>query len=90
MALVRQHPVQGQSLGEHRHRRLQPGAEGMHHLQVLQQLAHVALRCELAALHARVELAAFQGVQGSATESFAREGRELYHGNQVLAGQLMG
>jgi len=40
-------------------------------------------------LHARVELALFQGVQGSATESFAREGRELYHGNQVLAGQLM-
>jgi HipA-like C-terminal domain len=41
-------------------------------------------------LHARVELALFQGVQGSATESFAREGRELYHGNQVLAGQLIG
>lgn len=41
-------------------------------------------------LHARVELALFLGVQGSATESFAREGRELYHGNQVLAGQLMG
>ncbi|MEA3412581.1 MAG: HipA domain-containing protein [Pseudomonadota bacterium] len=40
-------------------------------------------------LHARVELAVFQGVRGSATESFAREGRELYHGNQVLAGQLL-
>ena len=39
-------------------------------------------------LHARVELALFLGVQGSATESFARAGRELYHGNQVLAGQL--
>lgn len=40
-------------------------------------------------LHARVELAVFQDVQGSATESFARDGRELYHGNQVLAGQLL-
>lgn len=39
--------------------------------------------------HARVELAVFQGVRGSATESFARGGRELYHGNQVLAGQLL-
>jgi hypothetical protein len=41
-------------------------------------------------LHARVELALFQDMQGSATESFAREGRERYHGNQGLAGQLMG
>lgn len=41
-------------------------------------------------LHARVELAIFQGVQGSATESFAPEGRELFHGNQVLAGTLLG
>lgn len=41
-------------------------------------------------LHARVELAVFQDVQGSATESFARDGRELDHGNQVLAGQLLG
>jgi hypothetical protein len=41
-------------------------------------------------LHARVELARFQTVPGSATESFAREGRELHHGNQVLAGKLMG
>lgn len=39
--------------------------------------------------HARVELAVFQGARGSATESFARDGRELYHGNQVLAGQLL-
>jgi hypothetical protein len=39
--------------------------------------------------HARVELAVFQGTRGSATESFARDGRELYHGNQVLAGQLL-
>jgi hypothetical protein len=34
-------------------------------------------------LHARVELAVFQGVRGSATESFAREGRELF---QALPG----
>ncbi len=40
-------------------------------------------------LHAPVKLALFQGVQGSATESFARDGRELFHGNQVLAGQLL-
>lgn len=35
---------------------------------------------------ARVELATFEGVAGSATESFAREGRELIHGNQIMAG----
>ncbi len=40
-------------------------------------------------LHAKVELALFDGVHGSATESFAREGRELYHGNQLLAGQVL-
>ena len=34
--------------------------------------------------HARVELAEFEGVRGSVTESFARGGRSLYHGNQVL------
>jgi hypothetical protein len=45
---------------------------------------------ELEFLHAKVELALFNGIQGSATESFAREGRELYHGNQVLAGQVLG
>lgn len=37
-----------------------------------------------------MDLALFDGVHGSATESFAREGRELYHGNQVLAGQVLG
>ena len=41
-------------------------------------------------LHARVELAVFQGTRGSTTESFAREGRELYHGNQALAGHVLG
>lgn len=35
-------------------------------------------------LHAQVELAVFQGARGSATESFARKGRSLYHGNQIL------
>lgn len=45
---------------------------------------------ELEILHAKVDLASFAGVQGSATESFAREGRELYHGNQLLAGQVLG
>ncbi len=41
-------------------------------------------------LHAQVELAVFQGVRGSDTASFARDGRELYHGNQVLAGHVLG
>ena len=34
--------------------------------------------------HAKVELAQFEGERGSATESFARGGRALYHGNEVL------
>ena len=34
--------------------------------------------------HAKVELAVFKRKQGSATESFARGGRELVHGNQML------
>jgi hypothetical protein len=45
---------------------------------------------ELNILHAKVDLALFDGIKGSATESFAREGYELYHGNQVLAGQVLG
>lgn len=45
---------------------------------------------ELNILHAKVDLALFDGVQGSATESFARKGREMYHGNQILAGQVLG
>jgi hypothetical protein len=40
-------------------------------------------------LHATVELAEFQGDKGTATESFARGGRELYHGNQILAGMVL-
>ena len=48
--------------------------------------AEVAAGLEI--LHARVELAVFQGTRGSATESFAREGRNLFHGNQILAGAI--
>ncbi len=39
----------------------------------------------LGIFHAKVELAEFQDVQGSATESFARGGRMLIHGNELLA-----
>ena len=41
-------------------------------------------------VHARVELAAFVGERGSVTESFARGGRELVHGNQMLEGAVHG
>lgn len=41
-------------------------------------------------LHARVELAVFKGHRGSATETFARDGRSLFHGNQLLAGKVLG
>ena len=34
----------------------------------------------------RVELAIFEGVLGSATENFTKDGYELFHGNQILAG----
>ena len=34
--------------------------------------------------HAKVELAEFQDTRGSVAESFARGGRVLYHGNQML------
>ena len=34
--------------------------------------------------HAKVELAQFEGDRGSVTESFARGGRALHHGNQML------
>ena len=36
-------------------------------------------------MHAKVELATFGESLGSVTESFARNGRELVHGNQILA-----
>ena len=38
----------------------------------------------LGVIHAKVELAQFEGDRGSVTESFARGGRALYHGNQML------
>ena len=41
-------------------------------------------------LHAKVELAEFQGTRGSVTESFARRGRELVHGNQLLGRVIHG
>ena len=50
--------------------------------------AEVASR--LAIRHAPVELAVFRGERGSVTESFAREGRNLFHGNQVLGGHVLG
>ena len=40
--------------------------------------------------HAKVELAQFQGERGSVTESFARGGRVLHHGNQMLEVALDG
>lgn len=50
--------------------------------------AEVAACLEI--LHAHVEFAIFQETRGSATESFAREGRNLFHGNQILAGNVLG
>ena len=41
-------------------------------------------------LHAKVELATFREQRGSVTESFARGGRSLYHGNQLLEGVVHG
>ncbi len=54
-----------------------------------EKIAAEVARC-MDVLHARVELAVFQGVRGSATESFARDGRNLFHGNQMLAGKVLG
>ena len=51
-------------------------------------VAEVAERMHIP--HAAVELAMFQGTAGSATLSFARRGRELAHGNQILAGNVLG
>jgi hypothetical protein len=41
-------------------------------------------------LHAKVELAVFGENRGSATQSFVRDSRELWHGNQILAGTVFG
>lgn len=40
--------------------------------------------------HAKVELAELQGERGSVTESFARGGRTLWHGNQLLEAIIVG
>ena len=42
------------------------------------------IAANLGVLHAKVELAEFQGIRGSITESFVSEGQELVHGNQLL------
>ena len=48
------------------------------------------IACEIAKqmriLTPRVELALFEGARGSATENFTKDGYELFHGNQILAG----
>ena len=48
------------------------------------------IACEIAKqmkiLTPRVELAVFEGALGSATENFTKDGYELFHGNQILAG----
>ena len=52
------------------------------------------IAAEIAALleipHARVELAVVEKDKGSVTKSFAQEGRELVHGNQMLARAVHG
>ena len=45
---------------------------------------------EMGITHAKVELAEFQNKRGSVTESFARGGRTLYHGNQMLEAAVEG
>lgn len=40
--------------------------------------------------HATVQLARFRGIYGSATSSFARGRRALIHGNQLIAGKVLG
>lgn len=45
---------------------------------------------QLGMVHAKVELAKFQGKRGSITESFSRGGRELVHGNQMLERAVRG
>ena len=70
MAAVDQHPVERQRLARHRRRRLQPAGELVDHLEVLQQLARVALRREVALHHARVELLQQRAVGMPAGEAF--------------------
>lgn len=40
--------------------------------------------------HATVELACYEDIVGSTTLSFVRGARELIHGNQILAGKVLG
>ena len=63
----------------------QPGT-GQHWAEKLAAEVAIVLRIH----HARVELADFNGDRGSVTESFARGGRSLYHGNQVLERVIQG
>ena len=48
------------------------------------------LAARLGTLHGKVELAVFRGTHGSVTESFAGNGRELVHGNQLLERVVLG
>lgn len=50
--------------------------------------AEIAAALEIS--HAQVEFALFQGRLGSAAKSFASGGWELFHGNQILAGKVLG
>ena len=50
--------------------------------------AEVARRIGLSA--ARVELAEYQGRRGSISLSFVEKGESLVHGNEILAGQILG
>jgi HipA-like C-terminal domain len=48
------------------------------------------LAADLEITHAVVELALFDNTRGSASESFAVGGWDLFHGNQMLAGKVTG
>jgi hypothetical protein len=48
------------------------------------------IAAQMGITHAAVELASFQGTQGSASQSFAVDGLDLFHGNQLLAGKVIG
>jgi len=50
--------------------------------------AEIAAQMDLT--HAVVQFASFRGTRGSASESFAVGGWNLFHGNQMLAGQVLG
>src|SRR5215813_13554970 len=50
--------------------------------------AEIAAKLQIT--HAVVKLAQFQAVRGSASQTFAVRGLSLVHGNQMLAGQVIG